>query len=149
MLIQVKMSSSAYNSSVPISGSYPPFYGTCNYYLHSNWSLNYPRFHITQTRISGTSVTIYEFFLDMGYGTSPGGVSPSRAIMFVNGTAPFVFDGTLLSNTTGGTVKYVTPRVLYSSLNNPPANSISGLGRCVTYTSLVYHGPCLYFGKGP
>ena len=65
--------------------------------------------------------------MDMGYGTTPGGVSPSRAVMFVNGTAPFVFDGTLLSNTTGGTIKYVTPQVLYSSMNKIPSNQILGL----------------------
>ena len=46
--------------------------------------------------------------MDMGCGTTPGGVSPSRAVMFVNGTAPFVFDGTLLSDTSGGTIKYGT-----------------------------------------
>ena len=62
----------------------------------------------------------------MGYGTTLG-VSPSRAIMFVTGTAPFVFDGTLLSNTTGGTVKYVTPQVSYSSMNKIPSNPILGL----------------------
>ena len=66
-------------------------------------------------------------FLDMGYGTTPGGVSPSRAVMFVNGTAPFVFDGSLLSNTTGATIKYVTPQVLYSSRVLPPADRILGL----------------------
>ena len=50
---------------------------------------------------------MFEFFLDMGYGVNPGGVSPSRGIMFVNGTAPFVFSGTLV-NEPSGTVKYVT-----------------------------------------
>ena len=50
----------------------------------------------------------------------------SRAVMFVNGTAPFVFSGTLV-NGPSGTIKYVTPQVLYTSVNNPPANRISGL----------------------
>ena len=92
MLIQFKMSATGFPSSVAFPGDvYPPVYGTCNYYLHGIDDGRAPRFVFSSTRVSGASTTMYEFFLDLGYGVNPGGVSPSRAVMFVNGTALLLF----------------------------------------------------------
>jgi hypothetical protein len=51
--------------------------------------------------------------------------TPSKGTVFVNGTAPFVYDGQILSS--APELKIITPAVFYNSLNPPPANKITGL----------------------
>ena len=64
----------------------------------------------------------------MGIGGNSAGsgvFTPSKGTVFINGTAPFVYSGQILSS--APEFKIITPTVFYNSLNPPPANKITGL----------------------
>ena len=58
-------------------------------------------------------------------GSGSGVYTPSKGTISINGTAPFVYDGQILSS--APEYKTITPTVFYNNLNPPPANKISGL----------------------
>jgi hypothetical protein len=51
--------------------------------------------------------------------------SASKGTVFINGTAPFVYDGQILSSAPEW--KIITPAIFYNSLNPPTADKITGL----------------------
>jgi hypothetical protein len=62
----------------------------------------------------------------------PGGVfTPCKGMMLVNGTAPFVYDGSLNSAVNGGIQKTVYPVVPFSNYNPPTAEIVVGFSDSV------------------
>ena len=72
----------------------------------------------------------------MGTGDNPGGVfSLSKGMMFVNGTAPFVYSGVRSQNTDGAFLKTITPVVNFSNYNPPTADTVLGLDHYIRDTA--------------
>jgi hypothetical protein len=73
-----------------------PLYGNCEHYIYtkSATSANYPRISFAQLAIGLN--TVFEIYMDMGIGGNSSGsgvLHHLKGVVFVNGTAPFVYDG--------------------------------------------------------
>ena len=129
MIVHFSFSNNAISpATVPVmvggNLTYPPFYGSINYYVFCNGnSTYYPQIVVGQDMVG--QQTVFTFYMDMGFTQN---VAKSQIDVRVNGSAPlFVFDGSLSATYTGAVIKIPTPQVMYSSVNKPPASAITGL----------------------
>jgi hypothetical protein len=108
-----------------------PMNASCEYTIHSKTTTtDYPKIVLTQDLLAMN--TIFGIYMDMGTGTMPGGVfTPCKGMMLVNGTAPFVYDGSLNSAVNGG-IQRTSIQLSPSEHYNPPtAETVVGFSDSV------------------
>jgi hypothetical protein len=112
-----------------------PMKASCEYTIHSRTTTTaYPKLVLGQDVVAQN--TIFSINMDMGTGDNPGGVfSLSKGMMFVNGTAPFVYSGVISQNTDGAFLRTITPVVNFSNYNPPTADTVLGLDHYIRDTS--------------
>jgi hypothetical protein len=93
--------------------------------------------------------------MDMGIGNNSGGVySLSKGMMFVNGTAPFVYSGVITSSLGSAFIRMIKPVAPFSNYNPPTADTVTGLDHYVgnispqKYTHSNFDGDTRYFKLG-
>jgi hypothetical protein len=81
------------------------YYGNCEHYIYTKntYATDYPRIQLSQV-VLGLNTT-FSIYMDMGIGANnanSGVFAKSKGVVFINGTAPFVYDGQLTSSPLAG-----------------------------------------------
>ena len=91
----------------------------------------------------------------MGIGDNPGGVFVlTKGMMFVNGTAPFVYSGVISSALDSAFVRMIHPVAPFSNYNPPTADTVLGLDHYVwnissqKYTNTRWDTVTRFYGIG-